>query len=114
MLSNLFWILVIGLHIAGVHFCGKKFLAAVPGILIPLTLGVVTNILLWDAANGSYQDSDTIIFGAPRVPGSAEAWFEPASTACVLGLTVLALVIVTFAIWPKNRPVFRLTKRTAT
>jgi nitrogen fixation-related uncharacterized protein len=113
MIANLFQIASVGLLIAGVHYCGTKFLLIIPGTLIPLVIGVVTNLLLWDAAHGQYEDSDTLIFGAPRVPGSADAWFKPAETATELVLMALSAVIVIFAVWPKNRPAFRLQKRPA-
>lgn len=110
MISNLGSILFLGVLIAGVHFCGKKFLFIIPGTIIPVVIGVVSNIVLWEAAHGQYEDSDTLIFGAPRIPGSADAWFKPAETATGIALIVAAVVIVAFAVWPKDRPVFRLRK----
>ena len=104
MIPGLVPFISLGVLIAGVHYCGKKFLLVVPSTIIPMPIGLVTNMLLWDAASGRYEDSDTLIFGAPRIPGSTDGWFEPAQTALGLALFALGAAVVTFAVWPKDRP----------
>jgi hypothetical protein len=113
MIATLLQIASIGALIIGVKYCGKKFLLIIPGTIIPAVIGVVTNIVLWEAAHGQYEDSDTLIFGAPRVPGSADSWFKPVESALGFAFVLVACAIVAYAVWPKNRPAFRFQKRSS-
>jgi hypothetical protein len=89
---------------AVINSCGLKSLLLVPGAIGTLIVGVLGDTLLWDAAHGRYQDSDTIIFGLPRVAGSADSWFGPVHSFLGLLLLVGFLGLATFALWPKRRP----------
>jgi nitrogen fixation-related uncharacterized protein len=104
LLSTLLTLAMLAVVATAIYFCGLKVLLLVPTSIGFLVVGVLTSVLLWDVAHGQYQDSDTIIFGLPRVAGSADSWYGPVSS--VLGLLLLLgfVAVATFALWPKRRP----------
>jgi nitrogen fixation-related uncharacterized protein len=103
LLGTLTWLTLIAATYAGVRFCGTKVLLLFPTSIGFLIVGVLGDVLLWDRANGQYQDSDTIIFGLPRVAGSAEAWYGPVSWVFRLLVGIGFLGVAVFALRPKKR-----------
>jgi nitrogen fixation-related uncharacterized protein len=80
-----------------------KFLLVFPTTIVAVVVGVIGDILLWDLADGRYEDSDTIIFGLHRVNGSAASWYGTASGVMVLVLVLVWVLVTTIAVWPKGR-----------
>jgi hypothetical protein len=79
MIPSLGTIVLAAAVVAGVRWCGAKFLLLFPATAIAMLVGVIGDAVVWERAGGRYEDSDTIIFGLPRVEGSAANWYRPTS-----------------------------------
>ena len=85
------------------RYCGKKIFLVIPSIAVPLAVGIVGDMILWDTAHGRYQDSDTIIFGLPRMAHSADGWYLPVSTVLTAVLALVSVSGIVYAARPLSK-----------
>jgi nitrogen fixation-related uncharacterized protein len=89
--------------IAAVRVCGAKVLLVIPAAIVLYIIGAIADAVLWSMADGLYADSDTIIFGPPRLEGSADGWYVPVAVIMKLSLGAVWLAISAVALRPKRK-----------